>query len=204
MHRSSRLLSLNRSALVVIDIQEKLVPKIMGYRTVRWNSTRLLKAAKVCQVPTFATEQYPKGLGKTVEDIASLIPPPHEKLSFSVYGCEPLRSHIEANESIDQVVLCGIETHICVLQSALDFVAAGYDTFLAVDAVGARRPEDHSVALQRLSNEGVLLATTEGILFEWCESAEATAFKEIRGLVMQDSPDADRAVGFAAISQKQT
>lgn len=201
MPRSSRLLTPDRCALVVVDIQEKLIPKIIGHRSLCWNAERLLKAADLCQVPTFATEQYPRGLGKTVERLASLIPSPYEKLSFSVYGCDSFRQALDANSNIDQVVLCGIETHICMLQSALDLVAEGFDTFIAVDAVGARHPEDHSVALQRLANEGVSMATTEGILFEWCQSADSGVFKGIRELVMQDGPDAERAVGFAALSQ---
>ena len=200
MPKSSRLLSPDRCALIVVDIQEKLLPKIIGHRSLCWNAERLLKAAELCRVPTFVTEQYPRGLGKTVERLANLIPSPHEKLSFSVYGCDSFRESLDSSPNIDQVVLCGIETHICMLQSAMDLVAEGFDTFIAVDAVGARHPEDHSVALQRLANEGVSMATTEGILFEWCESAEAEVFKGIRELVMQDGPDADRAVGFAALS----
>lgn len=182
--RSPRLLDAQRSALVIVDIQEKLLPKIIDHQRLLWNSSRAARGAQVVGVPVLLTEQYPKGLGGTVSPLDSFSSCRHEKTAFSVCGATSFREEL-GNMGIEQVVLCGIETHICVTQSALDLSANGFDVYVVVDAVGARHELDHLTALNRLRDEGVTLLTTETLLFEWSQDAMHERFAEIRALVME-------------------
>lgn len=201
MARSPRILSTARSAVILIDLQEKLLPKIAGHPHVRWNCERIARAARTLGVPLFATEQYPQGLGVTVEPLTQLFPHRSEKMSFSVAGCEPWLTAFQAHD-FEQVLLCGIETHVCILQSALDLQALGYDVFLPIDASGSRSPEDHGIAAQRLRSEGISITTTESVLFEWCQTAAHPQFAEIRKLVMQTGPADAHPIGFSSALQK--
>lgn len=196
MFRSQRLLDRQRSALVVIDMQISLVPLVIEYRRTVINASRLIRGAKLLDVPVQATEQYPKGLKGTVDELAELLPKPHEKTDFSIAAVGELVEQLTAAER-SQVVLCGIETHICVLQSAMDLLAEGFDVSIVTDAVSARGAEDHAVALQRLRDEGVQLVTTEGVLFEWCRTSQDDAFKGISGIV-KEGEKGKGSIGFRA------
>ncbi|QDT64485.1 hydrolase [Calycomorphotria hydatis] len=182
--RSHELLSASTSTLLVIDVQEKLMPSIEGSFPLTRRMVTLIKGAQLLDVPVVATEQYPKGLGQTVTAIRELLPDsPPSKLRFSsaeASGLPPVSEHPEQRH---QVVLTGIETHICVLQTALDLSASGYHVYLAADAVGSRNSTDHDIAIQRMRDSGIIVATVESILFEWCESAEHDRFKELSKLV---------------------
>lgn len=193
--RSQRLLDRERSALLVVDVQTKLLPKISGHRRMLWNIGRLLRGAQAMQIPLGATEQYPQGLGETDPEIAELLPPRHEKLAFSLAAVRQLVAEI-ADRGVTQIVLCGIETHICVLQTALDLSSEGFEVYVASDAVGARGSDDHTVALGRMRDEGLTLVTTEGALFEWCRSAAEPGFKTVRDLVQESPPETPRVAGF--------
>ncbi|HEY1068617.1 MAG TPA: isochorismatase family protein, partial [Pirellulales bacterium] len=133
--RSPELMSPRDAALVVIDVQEKLVPAIHESARVVWNVGRLIDGAKILELPVVATEQYPKGLGPTLthvrEKIAEAVP---DKLAFSAAACGDLFEKLRA-DGRRKLLLCGIETHVCVQQSALDLIAAGFRVYLAVDAV---------------------------------------------------------------------
>lgn len=188
--RSQRLLDRERSALMVIDVQASLTPLVIQHTKMVWNIGRLVRVAKELKVVVHATEQYPQGLKATVDSLAPLLPPRHEKLDFSVAGCQGLIDQIAATET-SQIVLTGIETHICVLQSAMDLLAAGFDVFVVTDGVSARGAEDHNVALKRLRDEGAQLVTTEGTIFEWCQSASHSAFKKISAIVREPAPETD-------------
>ena len=176
-------LSSSTSALCVVDLQERLLPTIPTGPQVVEEAGRLLDAAAILGVPVLATEQYPKGLGPTVAPIASRLATAQttEKLSFSCCGSEAFRGCIPA--AVEAIVLCGLETHVCIAQTALDLLEAGLSVFLAVDAIGSRYALDHEVALRRLESAGAVLSTTEAILFEWCRSADNPAFRDLRTLL---------------------
>jgi nicotinamidase-related amidase len=174
------------SALVVIDIQERLAPAMEPAalaRTVR-NTRILLEAARRLGVPVLVTEQYPKGLGSTVPAILELVPetPRLEKTRFSCAAAEPFCRALEATGR-PQVILAGMESHVCVLQTALELRAAGKQVFVVEDACCSRAPETHANAMRRLSAAGVTVANAESILFEWLRDARHEHFKAISALV---------------------
>ena len=181
--RSRELLSRQNSLLLVIDVQEKLAPLICETERLLVNCTKLVETARLFAVPAFVTEQYPQGLGPTVTGLAEHFADRPAKLRFS---CVEVLGWPPAGERTDQrfqVVLCGIEAHVCVLQTAFDLLAAGYQVFMAADAVGSRRQLDWSIALDRLSAAGATIVTTESVLFEWCETAAAPEFKQFVSIV---------------------
>ena len=186
--RNPRLMNRDDTALVVIDLQEKLVPAIEDQEKMLSNVRRLIQGAKILGLPVFISEQYPKGLGATVETITSLIAeleldaPVFEKTMFSCRECEPMIKQLGALE-IKNLLCVGIESHICVAQSALDFLSMGFNVLVAVDAVGSRNQTDCEVGLNRLSLNGIEMTTTEAALFEWCETASSPEFKQISALV---------------------
>ncbi len=174
----------SNSVLLIVDVQEKLAPGIAESGRVVFNVRRLLDAAKAMGVRVIVSEQYPKGLGPTIPEIAAAIPENAlrvEKKSFSVVP--RLESFVERN-----IVLCGMETHICVQQTALDLLQLGKTVFLAVDACGSRFPADADIALRRMEQVGIVPTTTESLMFEWCETAEHPMFKTISNLAKEKLP----------------
>jgi len=169
------------SLLAIIDVQERLLPAIAGSDQVVHRCTRLATAAGLLGVATVVTEQYPQGLGRTAPPLAAVLPPAASKMTFSCSGCEDF---LAAATRVDAVVLAGLETHVCVAQTALDLLARGLVVFLAVDAVASRHTLDHDVALRRLEAAGAILTTSEAVLFEWCRSAEHPRFQDVRRLVL--------------------
>jgi nicotinamidase-related amidase len=176
-------LSAPTSLLCVVDIQERLLPAIPAGPQVVAMAGRLADAAALLGVRRVLTEQYPKGLGPTHPDLAAKLPPAITKMAFSCCGSEAFTATIA---DIESVLLCGLETHVCIQQTALDLLARGLTVFIAVDAVGSRHPLDHEIALRRLECSGALLTTTEAALFEWCRSAEHPQFQAVRKLVLAD------------------
>ncbi|NOY30079.1 MAG: isochorismatase family protein [Planctomycetes bacterium] len=186
--RSPELMSPTDTGLLVVDVQEGLIPiEPYGERIV-WNCRRLLDGAKVLGVRSFATEQYPEKLGPTVAALAErLETPAASKLAFSCGECgEVFMGWRESG--IHRVLVCGIETHVCVLQTVLDLLATGFQVLVAVDAVGARHTTDHKTALRRMEASGALLTTTESALFEWCGRAGSPEFKQISALAKEKNP----------------
>ena len=171
--------------LVVVDLQERLLPHIESFPAVLAGCQFLIEAARLVGVPIEVSEQYPKGLGRTVSPLRELLPAAKEKSRFS--AAEAFGGGLASARADGrfQVVLIGIETHICVLQTALDLVAAGYQVFIPVDAVGSRFAIDRDVALRRMEAAGVMLTTAESAAFEWCETAAAEPFKALSQLVKQ-------------------
>ncbi|QDT09315.1 isochorismatase family protein [Stieleria marina] len=180
--RSPLRLHAERSAVLVIDLQQKLVPVIPGGDQLVAIAERLRQASQLLGVPNAATVQYPKGLGGLVSPLAERFPNAEEKLDFSSAVCRGALAQW-ATEGRDQIVLVGIETHVCVQQTALDLLAEGLRPVIPVDAVGARRELDHDIALQRMRDCGVILTTTESILFEWLSTADRPEFKAVSQLV---------------------
>jgi nicotinamidase-related amidase len=172
--------------LGVIDIQERVIAAVPAADFVVARSARLAEAARILGVRAVLTEQYPKGLGPTPAALEALLPPAVAKMSFSSCGCGPFAAAVDdpAPLAVESAVLCGLETHVCIAQTALDLLARGLAVFIAVDAVASRHTLDHEVALRRLEGAGAILTTTEAILFEWCRTAEHPLFQAVRRLVV--------------------
>jgi nicotinamidase-related amidase len=185
--RSPELMSIGDSALLVVDVQEKLVPAIADHERVVFNTRRLIDGAKILGIPVVATEQYPKGLGPTVPELAERLGPIPDKLTFSCSGCPEVFKKLQ-DEGIHKILVVGIETHVCVQQTVLDLLGDGWRVYLAIDAVGSRHPLDRDTALRRMDSSGAVLTTTEAALFEWCQVAGTPQFKEISRLVREELP----------------
>ncbi len=208
--RSHELLSREESRLLIIDMQEKLVPAMHETEQLVDHCRRLISGAKVLGVPVTATEQYPKGLGGTIErltevlpvlgggvrlnkkhereddetlDLAALVPSRPSKLEFSCLTCLNWGMAADDPDGRFKVVVAGIEAHVCVLQTVLDLLSYGFRVYVVADAVSSRKPYDKEIALQRLANSGAILTTTESVLFEWCERAGSPEFKAISQIV---------------------
>jgi nicotinamidase-related amidase len=171
------------STLLVIDVQEKLIPLIhVGHHVVR-NIGFLLDAAKTLGVPVDATEQYPRGLGRTIDELAERLPQKrHEKVAFSCCAVPEIIAELRSNGR-PKVLLAGIETHVCIQNSALDLLACNFRVYIPVDAVGSRHPLDHDIALRRLQQAGAILTTSEAVVFEWLAGSSHPRFRAISALV---------------------
>ena len=167
-----------------IDYQERLIPAINENMTVIRNSCILFAGLELLRVPVIISRQYPKGLGDTIAEIrevtgnATVL----DKTSFSCYGDADIRQALEGSGR-KTAILGGVEAHVCVLQTAVDLRAAGYQVVYVVDCVGSRKAEDKEYGLKRAGQEGALLATYEQILFELLGGSTAPAFKDISRLV---------------------
>ena len=182
--RSPELMSVGDTALLVVDVQEKLIPSIIDHERLVWNVRRLVDGAKILGIPVVATEQYPKGLGATVRQVAERLGDVPSKLSFSCCGCAGIFEDLEGR-GIRKILVSGIEAHVCVQQTVLDLLGAGWRVYVAVDAVGSRSEVDYRIAISRMDSAGAILTTTEAALFEWCEVAGTPQFKEISRLVRE-------------------
>lgn len=183
--RSHELLSRRNSRLLVVDIQQKLVDLFPEQVKDQFVETCdfVCRGAQLFGVPITATEQYPKGIGPTVSQLAEYIGTPVAKQRFSSVECLKWQTAAEATDDRYQIVVIGMETHVCVLQTVLDLLAQGYQTYVVVDALMARGAMDHQVALERMASSGAVLTTAESALFEWCESSDAAEFKQFSALV---------------------
>lgn len=178
------LLDRRRSLLLVIDFQANLAPAIHEGAAAVAKARRLLEIARLLDVPRLASEQYPRGLGPTLPELAALLEPGEtvEKLAFSA-AREPAFLEALAARRRPQLVVTGMEAHVCVLQTALVLKELGYAVFLVADAVGSRRPEDRALALQRLQAAGVTLVSAEMVAFEWLGRAGTAEFREALPLI---------------------
>jgi nicotinamidase-related amidase len=175
------------SAVVVIDIQDKLLPKIPEAERLIRNAGFVLDVAAALAISVRATEQYPKGLGPTTAEIARRLPvAPPAKTAFSCCGAGTFLEELEMLRR-PNVVLVGMETHVCVAQTALDLLGAGLHVFLPVDALAARSALDHDTALRRLEQAGAVLTTAEAVAFEWVADAKHPQFKTISAMIIARS-----------------
>ena len=175
------------SVLLVVDAQQKLLPVVRDHRRIVWNLERLCQGARLLGVPVMASEQYPQGLGATAAELLPLIGTKVTKISFSCAGATGFREQMAALQR-PKILIAGIETHVCVQQTALDLLTEGYLVQVAVDAVSTRHAIDNDVALRRMESQGVTLTTTEAALFEWCDTAGTAEFKKLSALVRQTPP----------------
>ncbi|MCB1235161.1 MAG: isochorismatase family protein [Verrucomicrobiae bacterium] len=188
------MLSPERCHLLVIDLQERLLPVMADGPFICSSCRFLMDVAGLLGVPVVLSEQYPRGLGPTVPLIAehSVAPPPFEKLRFSAADgfCQAtssagvgLTDGSWTGIDRDQVLVCGIETHVCVQQTCLQLIERGFQVFVAADAVSSRWKSDHELALQRLRDSGVVVTSAEAAAFEFCATAENQQFKQLSHLV---------------------
>ncbi len=175
------LLSRERSVLVIIDVQEKLFPHISERQRILPRIDLLLSAAKVLAVPVILTEQYPKGLGTTIVEIRQALPAydPLVKIDFSCVPATGFKERLTAYHR-DQILLAGIETHVCVSQTALELASQGKKVFVIADATGSQRPLDAQIAVRRLERNGIAVTTAEAVVFEWLRRAGTDEFKAIQ------------------------
>lgn len=173
-------LKAHESVLLLVDVQEKLFPHIEGNVSLEKHLIALVQGLKTLDVPILCNQQYTQGLGETIASLKALLEskPTYEKKTFS---CCLNESLIEALEGLNRksVILAGIETHICVLQTALDLRERGFDVMLCCDAMGSRKKANHELALSRMQTQGAILGSTESILFELLGSAQHPEFKTI-------------------------
>jgi nicotinamidase-related amidase len=175
-------LEVDRCALIVVDIQEKLLPPIFQREQLVKNAQLLVRLAGILRLPALMTTQYAKGLGATVPEIASLLPETHaiDKQMFSCFGSDvfcSLLKRLPGNRNT--VLLCGMESHICVTQTALGALREGYIVHVASDAVSSRTEWNWKIGLERMRAAGAVISSTEMIIYELLRSSGAPAFKEL-------------------------
>lgn len=176
--------TVEKSALLVVDVQEKLLPSIHEHEAITRQCVKLIRGCAALNVPVIVTEQYSKGLCSTVGPIREVLPgdaPVFEKMKFSAY-VEGVRKKISELQRT-HVILCGIETHICVMQTALDLADAGLIVGVATDAVGSRTPADREAGLRRMASIGVVPLSVEMALFEMVHEAGTDRFKAVLPIV---------------------
>jgi len=180
-----------RACVLVIDVQDKLLPLIRRYEQITQACVKLLRGAPIFSVPVVVTEQYPKGLGGTVgpvrEACRAASAPVIEKPTFSAWAEPAVR---EALVKLDrpQIIVIGIEAHVCVQQTTLDLVSRDYDVFVCADAIGSRGPVDYDRALERMRQEGAWVTTVESVLFELCHRCDTPEFKRMLEVIKASPP----------------
>ena len=179
--RSAELLHRDRSRLLLVDIQERFIPNILHSEALITRCRFLALGAQILSVPIHITEQYPRALGSTVPELAEFATDRPSKLRFSSAEC--LGWGPPGPEDRFQIIVAGIEAHVCILQTVLDLLALGYQVHDAVDAVSDRIELDMQISLRRMELSGAVLTTAETVLFEWCEVAGTPEFKAISKLV---------------------
>ncbi len=187
MNTHPNLLSIENSLLVVVDLQTKLskvIPEQDAQQTSQ-HTQSLLKAADLLDIPVLVTEQYPKGLGATetaISDLFTESTPVFEKTGFSCCACDDFVNALETSER-QQIVLVGQETHVCILQTALELIARDLQVYVVDDAVSSRNPVHKTHALQRMQQQGITIINYESVLFEWLRDAKHPHFKTISALL---------------------
>ncbi len=177
------LLDRNRSALVLVDFQSRLMPVIHDAERVLGNAVFLGRVARELGVPVLGSEQNPGALGGNDQKVHELCDRTLSKVHFSAVADGLLGELISLAPRAQQVVLAGCETHVCLMQTALEIQQAGIQAFVVAEACGSRRPEDKQAALQRLQQAGVTLVAAEMVAFEWLRSCSHPAFRQVLSLI---------------------
>ena len=175
------ILHRDRAVLVVVDLQERLLPAIAGKERVLGAGLLLLRAARELELPVVLTTQYEKGLGPTVAEVLAEAPgvTPVDKIAFGCFGSEEFLARLAALPGRDQLLVAGIESHICVAQTVLGALGEGYQVHVATDAVGSRTPDDRQVGLRRMERAGAVLSSTEMAVYELLARSDGAAFKRL-------------------------
>ena len=182
------LITREKSQLLIVDVQDKLLDAISGKDRVVERCVRLVRAARMLGVPITLSEQYPQGLGPTVDPIREAFANAGfvvDKVEFSCLRSEPLRERLHElrRQGRPQVVIGGIEAHVCVLQTAIDLEAQGFEAFVVADAIGSRSKVSRKLAMTRMLKAGADVVDSEMVLFEWLERAGTPEFKELQALI---------------------
>lgn len=176
---------LPQEAIVLcIDFQEKLVPSMHDKEEIVGNAVKLLSGIKLLDIPVLITRQYPKGIGDTVEAIKKAAPSGqvHDKNTFSVYHDAGIKKALDGGNR-KKVILCGTEAHVCVLQTAIDLLAAGYQVYYVTDCMASRKANDKKFGIKRAAQEGAFLTTYEGILFELMGDSTIPQFRDVSAII---------------------
>jgi nicotinamidase-related amidase len=184
MKRNPIILRKESTALLIIDLQERILPVIRNYESVLENTVKLIKGFKTLQLPIYFTEQYPKGLGPTSQIILNELEgySAIQKMSFSCSGAGNLFDELH-KKKLSQIVVCGVESHVCVQQTVLDLIANDFQVDVTADTVSSRKEIDYNIALDRMRTLGAEITTTESILFELLEVCGTPEFKDISKIV---------------------
>ena len=181
------LIDVAKASLLLIDMQERLLPAMVGGDEVQRRCSILLKAAKALNLPVTVSEQYPRGLGHTVPALKAEIgnAPVFAKLAFSGWRDAALKAHFMDHHEQGRplVIIAGIEAHVCVLQTAVDLAAAGFGVFAVADATASRAPSSAALALDRMRQGGVSVVNTEMVVFELLGKAGTAEFRELSALI---------------------
>jgi nicotinamidase-related amidase len=182
--RNSKILSRDSTALLLIDVQEKILGVMLEQERLIENCSKLIRGFKILNIPIFYTEQYPKGLGPTshlllkeLEGLSAI-----QKMSFSCSGAGNLFTRLKDN-SIKQVVVAGIESHVCVQQTVLDLLANDFQVDVCADAISSRKEPDLKFALERMKNNNAEITTVESVLFELMEVSGTEEFKKVSAII---------------------
>lgn len=176
----------NDTQAMLIDVQERLTPFIHDNEKIVHKIVTLIQGLQALEIPVMLNEQYKKGLGETLPEIMAVLTEKnqtsYEKVTFSACDNQESWNYL-AQQNRNNVLLFGVETHVCVMQTALDLLDNGMQPIIIADAVGSRNPYDKKIAIRRIRRTGAVVTTTEAILFELCRSSKDPAFKTISQLV---------------------
>ena len=179
------LINVSNSILVVIDVQDKLINSIHENSIIVENISKLINIFNTLSLPVIYSEQYPKGLGITVDKIKEKLKDNSELVIKNNFSCWKEKSFVKllSSKNKKQILVCGIETHICILQTALDLVKNKFTTFVIKDAVGSRQHDNHKEGINRMREESVKIVTLEMVLFELLNNSKHENFKELSSLI---------------------
>ncbi|NIO21352.1 MAG: isochorismatase family protein [Candidatus Aenigmarchaeota archaeon] len=178
------ILERKRTCLVVIDVQEKFRPVIFEFNKMAENIKKLVGSFRILNVPIIVTEQNPDKLGRTVPGVSKVLGSfkPFEKLHFSCFGDKKFEKELRKLK-VKDIVLCGLEAHVCVLKTALDGVKRGYNVHVVYDAVSSRKQMDWSISMCRISHAGIFLTTTESVIFQVMDRAGTDEFRKVSRII---------------------
>ena len=183
MNNFIKQISKRQTALLIMDAQAKIINPIKNRDLILENIYKLLKAYEILGENIYISEQNPLKLGSTVE---KLLPKTDfkvfEKMDFSVANNQQLNNELSINK-IKQLIICGFETHICIQQSVLGFLKNNFKVYIAADSMSSRKTIDHDIAVMRMQSEGVIVSTSEAIIFELCETSSRIEFKNISNII---------------------
>jgi len=184
LKKFKKVLIPSSTALLIIDIQERILPVINNHQSVVQNTLKLIKGFKVMNLPIFFTEQYPKGLGSTAAELKNEMADAvyFDKMSFSCFGAGELFNKFK-EKNLTQIAVAGVETHVCVQQTVLDLLENDFQVNVAADAVSSRKEMDYEIALERMRDNGAEITTHESILFELLNVCGTDTFKQVSKIV---------------------
>ncbi|XP_075255593.1 isochorismatase domain-containing protein 2-like [Convolutriloba macropyga] len=182
------------TALFLCDMQEAFRKTIQYYPEIIQNTVKMVEASKLLNIPVVVTEQYPKGLGHTVDELKTLLPEDtkyHEKTLFSmcIPSIKEITSSVPSGESVTDVILTGIESHVCVLQTTIDLLEQNVNVHIAADCVSSRSLVDRKFALERFAQMGAFVSTSESLILQLCKDAKNPSFRSLQKLITNPTRD---------------